>query len=47
MPALKELGHLLRWIESQHGLRFRRDHAAVRTNLAHAEATIRRWIQSL
>lgn len=46
-PALKDLGQLLRRVEKQHGLRFRRDHALVRTNLAHAELEIRRWVLSL
>lgn len=46
-PPLKDLGRLLRSVEKQHGLRFERDHALVRTNLPNAEAGIRRWVQSL
>jgi hypothetical protein len=46
-PALDDLGQLLRTVERTHGLHFRREHALVRTNLAAAEASIRRWVQSL
>jgi hypothetical protein len=46
-PPLKDLGVLLRAIEHQHVIRFRRPHAVVRTNLPRAEAAIRRWVESL
>jgi hypothetical protein len=46
-PALKELGMLLRSVEQQHGVRFRRRNALVQTNLPSAEASIRRWIETL
>ena|SRR5687767_14918412 len=46
-PALKDLGPFLRALEKEHGLVFRREHAHVRTNLANAEAAVRRWILAL
>lgn len=46
-PALEDVGQLLRSLEQQHGLAFRRDHAVVRTNVANADPAIRRWIESL
>ena len=46
-PPLKDLGTFLRVLETQHDLRFQRDHALVRTNLAAAEPTIRSWVLSL
>jgi hypothetical protein len=46
-PPLKDIGQLLRHVEGQHGLRFRRDLALVRTSLANADAEIYRWVQTL
>jgi hypothetical protein len=46
-PSLENLGQLLRSLEQQHGLAFRRDQAVVRTNVAHAEAAIRQWVEAL
>lgn len=46
-PALKDLALLVRMIERQHGLRFRRELAAVRTNLPDAEPAIRAWVLGL
>lgn len=46
-PRLADLRQLLRNLEQQHGLTFRRDHAVVRTNVANADVAIRRWVQSL
>lgn len=46
-PPLKDIGQLVRALERQHGLEFRRDQALVRTNLAGAEPTIRAWVQTL
>ena len=46
-PALKDLGQLLRRIENQHAVRFRRELAHVVTNLAGAEPAVRQWVQSL
>src|SRR5262245_20787561 len=45
--ALADVGELLRLLEDHHHLRFERAHALLRTNLSHAEAAIRRWVQSL
>ena len=46
-PALKDIGPFLRSLEKEHDVRFRREHAHVRTNLANAEAAVRRWIRAL
>lgn len=46
-PALKDIGPLLRRLEHQHAVQFRRDRALVRTNLSGSEPTIRRWVESL
>lgn len=46
-PALDALRTLVRMIERRHTLTFRREHAYVRTNLAHAEPALRRWALSL
>jgi hypothetical protein len=47
VPPLRDISSLLRELERRHGIHFRRDHAAIRTNLANAEQTIRAWIRSL
>jgi len=46
-PSLKELGMLLRSVEQQHGVRFRRRCALVETSLPDREAPIRKWVESL
>lgn len=46
-PSLRAIGSLLRRLEHQYALAFRREHALVRTNLAGAEPAIRAWIASL
>jgi hypothetical protein len=46
VPALADIGALVRGLENQHGVMFRRKHAMVRTNVARAEVAIRRWIES-
>ena len=46
-PPLREVGVLLRRLEAHHALRFRREHAHVRTNVASAEPVIRRWLRTL
>jgi hypothetical protein len=46
-PPLKDIGSLVRRFEQTHRVRFRRDLAAVTTNLAVADPTIRSWLQSL
>lgn len=47
VPALRDVGSLLRRLEQVHNLKFRRDHASVRTNLPNAEAAIRSWLAAL
>ncbi|HVK87323.1 MAG TPA: hypothetical protein VM513_24570 [Kofleriaceae bacterium] len=47
LPALEDIGALLRALEKQHELRFRRDHALIRTNLAGAETAVRLWVYTL
>lgn len=47
MPPLKDIGVLLRRLEQQYGLRFQRQHAAIRTNMPELEPAIRAWIASL
>lgn len=46
-PSLRDVGQLLRHIEQKFAIRFRRDLALVRTNLAGAEAKIRQWLVAL
>lgn len=47
IPPLEDLGLLVRSVETQHGIRFRRRNALVQTNLTGAELPIRRWVESL
>ncbi len=47
IPALKDIGALLRKLEQQHTIQLHREHAAIRTNLTGAEPAIRRWIATL
>ena len=47
MPPLKDLGTLLRTIERTYGIRFRREHGSVRTNVPRAEAAARQWLKTL
>lgn len=46
-PQLKDIGWLLRHVESRHGLEFMRAHADIRTNVANVEPAVRSWIASL
>ena len=46
-PSLRDVGQLLRKLESQYGLSFKRQHALVKTNLTGAEPAIRSWIAKL
>jgi hypothetical protein len=46
-PPLKDLGLLVRRFEQTHKVKFRRDHAAVTTNLTAAESPIRSWLMAL
>lgn len=47
VPPLKDLGTLLKTIERKHSLRFRREHAYVRTNVPRAEAAAKQWLKTL
>jgi hypothetical protein len=47
MPRLRDIGGLIRRLESAHGIHFARHHAAVCTNLPALEPAIRAWIQTL
>jgi hypothetical protein len=47
VPPLDQLGALLRRIEREHHVTFRRDRAVVRTNLVNAEPAIRSWLATL
>lgn len=47
VPPLRDIGRLLRRIEAEHQLAFRRDLAAIRTNLDSAEPAIRAWLATL
>jgi hypothetical protein len=47
VPPLDQLGALLRRVEREHQVSFRRDRAVVDTNLANAEPAIRTWLQTL
>jgi len=47
VPALKDIGRLLRQLEQSHKINFQRQHAAVHTNLPQAERAIRDWLSSL
>ena len=46
-PPLDDVGGLLRRLETQLGIRFAREHAAIHTNLPTIERDLRRWVASL
>lgn len=46
-PSLRDVGQLVRHLEQKNAIRFRRDLALVRTNLAGVEAKIRQWLVAL
>jgi hypothetical protein len=46
-PSLRDIGQLVRHLEQKYAIRFRRDLALIRTNLASAEAKIRQWLAAL
>jgi hypothetical protein len=46
-PALRDIGVLMRKLEKQHVLQFKREHALIRTNLPNSETAIRSWVQGL
>ena len=47
VPPLKDISSLIRTIERQHDLAFRRDHALVRTNVASAQTVVQAWVKAL
>lgn len=47
MPRLRDIGDLIRRLESARGIHFARDHAAVCTNLPATEPAIRAWVDAL
>jgi len=47
VPPLDQVSTLLRRIERDHVLRFRRDLASIQTNLPNAEPAVRNWLQGL
>jgi hypothetical protein len=46
-PSLRDVGQLIRHLEHKYAIRFRRDLALIRTNLANAEHAIRQWVAAL
>lgn len=46
-PPLHEIGRLVRHLEETFAIRFRRDLALIRTNLARVEPKIRQWLETL
>jgi hypothetical protein len=46
-PALGDIGELLRQFELTHSVRFQREHATIRTNIAMLEPAIRRWVAAI
>jgi hypothetical protein len=44
VPPLRDLGSLVQRLEERYNLRFHRQHASIRTNIASAESTIRIWV---
>jgi hypothetical protein len=47
VPALKDIGNLLRELELQNGIRFDRQHAAIGTNVGRAEPVVKSWLRQL
>lgn len=47
LPPLKDVGTLLRRLETLLALRFSREHATIHTNLPAIEHAVRRWVTSL
>ena len=47
VPPLDQIGTLLRRVERDHALQFRRDRASIQTNLPNAETAVRSWLQGL
>jgi hypothetical protein len=47
VPSLDAIGAFLAKLEKKHGVKFRREHAFVRTNITGAKPVLRAWVQSL
>ncbi len=47
VPALPDIGSLMRTLEARHQVEFRRKLALVRTNVPGSETQIRSWVESL
>ena len=47
MPALKDVGSLLRRLEQQYEVRFQRQYATITTNLPDLEPAVRAWVTAL
>ncbi len=47
LPELSRIGYLLHALEERYRIRFRRDHALVRTNLIGGQKAIRAWLAAL
>ncbi len=46
-PSLDAIGQLIRQVEAKHNVRFHRQHAIIRTNIAAAEPLLRRWLLTI
>jgi hypothetical protein len=46
-PALRQIGTLVRQLEARHGIRLRRNDAAIATTLPEAEPLVRAWVATL
>jgi hypothetical protein len=44
VPPLRDLGKLVQQLEDTHQIHFHRQHAAIRTNIAGAQSTIKIWV---
>jgi hypothetical protein len=47
LPPLKDVGGLVRALERQHSIQFRREFALVRTNVPSAQAVVQAWVRTL
>jgi len=46
-PPLKSIGALLRQLETAHGIKFERQHAAISSTIHGAEPAVRKWLLTL
>ena len=47
LPALATIGGLVCTLEDRHTIRFQREHALVRTNVAGGKPAVRKWLSAL